>query len=76
MARTLEKGLTIDVAKCPRLDDGAYVLQRYVDNVDYCDSVTEQWIWSIGKHRLSGRILAATDARYYENPNYECLWLR
>jgi hypothetical protein len=76
MLRKLDEGQCIDVSKCPRMDDGSYLLQKYVDGVDYCDRERQEWIWSIGKHKLTGRIFAATDSRFYGDPNFECLWLR
>ena len=76
MLRKLDEGLCIDVSKCPRTDDGSYLLQKYVDGVDYCDRETEEWIWSIGRSAADGRVLAGTDSRYYLNPNFDCLWLR
>lgn len=72
----LEAGEIIDVSKFPRMDDGSFLLPIFMDDVDYCVANTDEWIWSIGKHKLSGRIFAAKDARFYQNPNYDCLWLR
>ena len=53
-----------------------YKLNGFVDGKDYCDSEREQWIWSIGKNNKTGEIFASTDTRFYQNPDYECLWLR
>lgn len=55
---------------------GVYRLQRFVDDVDYCVARTEEWIWSIGKRLEDGAIFASTDTRFYQNPAFECLWLR
>ena len=43
---------------------------------DFCVAAREAWIWSIGKRRSDGAVLASTDARFYEHPEFECLWLR
>ena len=59
-----------------QVDSSTYQLRRYVDGKDYCDPIRELWIWSIGKSMFDGRIMAATDARYYQDPSWECLFLR
>lgn len=85
MARKLETGECLDVEKM--LDpkhfdetgpafDNVYRLDRFVDDVDYCVASTEQWIWSVGRRLSDGAIFAATDGRFYQNPAFECLWLR
>jgi len=79
MARKLESGEALDVLAIGMLlpdHDGVYKLRTYIDDKDYCDAHLEAWIWSIGRSLLTGEILAATDARYYQNPDFECLWLR
>lgn len=53
-----------------------YILNAYFDGADYCDSATEQWIWSIGQRKSDGVILASTGTEFYQNPDFECLWLR
>ncbi len=79
MARKLITGEALDVRAIGKPlpgGPGLYVLDRYVDGKDYCDASEEAWIWSIGRSLADGRILAATDARFYQHPDYECLWLR
>jgi len=71
----------IDVASIGQLvEDGdmgcVYKLKEYIDGKDYCIKESETWIWSIGKHKVTGEIFASIDTRYYQNPDYECLWLR
>jgi hypothetical protein len=91
MARKLLAGEALDVrregapAQCP-LDlargatapagDTVFALRRFVDDVDYCDALLENWIWSIGREETTGRIFASTDARYYQADGFECLFLR
>lgn len=57
---------------------GIYTLPHgfFEEGKDYCDAQTEMWIWSIGRNYADGRIVASTDNRFYQNPDWECLWLR
>lgn len=55
---------------------GVFELRDFIEDVDYCDAVNERWVWSIGRHKIDGKIFAAFDARFYMNPDYTCLWLR
>lgn len=50
----------------------------YQDGLDYCDKVLELWVWSIGRHKETGAVVAALDDRFYrcEDSGYECIWLR
>ncbi len=80
MARKLLKGDAVDVSKCQRVEilEGVrdvYKLQTFVDDVDYCDSVREAWIWSIGRN-AAGEVYASTGGGFYQKPGWECLWLR
>jgi len=65
----------VDLSKNKREGD-YYVLERFVDDVDYCDLEKTAWIWSIGRRHSDGVILASTSADLYQNPDFECLWLR
>lgn len=76
MAEKLENGEAIDLADHKKNDAGDYILLNFQDGVDYCDSSKECWIWSIGEHCKTGEILASTDCRFYQNPDYKCLFLR
>lgn len=77
MQRKLDKSQVVDVAKFADKDtEGVYKLPDYAEGMDYCDALTEEWIRSIGKHLETGEILAAIDTRFYQNKEYECLWLR
>lgn len=83
MARKLVSGEALDVLALGAEVDvegegyaGLYKLRTFVDGKDYCDSLREAWIWSIGRSLATGEIFAATDTRYYGNPDFECLWLR
>ncbi len=84
MRRKLEKGEALDVEKllalaAPQpgaLYAGTFHLDRFVDDADYCVGSTEQWIYSIGRRKSDGEIFAALDSRFYQNPEFHCLWLR
>lgn len=77
MREKLDLGECIDVNKIGHsIGDGLFVLNSYQDGVDYCDAANEAWIWCIGKNIITGEILAAIDTRFYQNPHYNCLWLR
>lgn len=53
-----------------------FQLRRFVEGKDYCDRESERWIWSIGRERSTGVIIASTIADMYQNADYECLFLR
>lgn len=78
MEEKLRKLECMDVRVIGRTTDDpdVFVLSSYVSGVDYADAQTERWIWSIGEEKGTGVIRASTDGRYYQNPKYECLWLR
>lgn len=77
MKEKLDVGECLDVnAIGHSIGAGMYVLDSYEAGKDYCDAASEAWIWSIGRHAVSGKVFAAIDARFYQNPRYECLWLR
>lgn len=78
MKEALESGDCIDVTTIGRYDttSDVYVLDRFIDGVDYAESPRERWIYSIGRNKSDGKILAAFDTRFYLNPEVDCLWLR
>jgi len=75
MARKLEKGEAIDVS-IYRQPDGVYYLPDFIEGKDYCDAQRELWIWSIGRCKTTRTIMAAVDGRFYDRPDFTCLWLR
>lgn len=75
MQRKLDSGEAIDVSDCPR-EGPYYVLASCQEGKDYCDAVREVWIWSIGRRHSDGVVLASTRADLYQNPEFDCLWLR
>lgn len=76
MLEKVKSGECIDIGRNRKTSEGYYLLEKFVDNIDYCDTTTESWIWSIGKHRETGIIVASTDSIFYQNPQFECLFLR
>lgn len=76
MKEMVESKEAIDVSSCGRTPEGHYVLTSFVEDVDYCDAKLERWIWSIGRNRTTGQILASTSSEFYEHPDFECLFLR
>jgi hypothetical protein len=83
MAEKLSEGESFDISGCERTSDGSYILTGILaeeaeraEGTDFCDAKTESWVWSIGKNIKTGQVVAALDARYYQNPEYNCLWLR
>lgn len=89
MQRKLDAHEAIDVSKFPRTPEGDYILRprgqtragriltrEEVENMDLCDAQTEAWIWSVGVENGTGRILASVESKFYQHPDFECIWLR
>lgn len=76
MERKLQEGELIDVSQWPTPIVGVYALPGFIDGKDYADIKSEEWIWSIGRELETGRIFASTDTRFYDDNNFECLFLR
>ena len=77
MQEKLDANECIDVRTIGReIEPGLFLLHEFIEGVDYADTQTERWIWSIGQHKKSREIVASTDTCFYQNPEYECLWLR
>lgn len=76
MRHKIMDGEAIDISGCQRTKDGDYILKEFVENKDYCNAKTEQWMWSIGKHLETGVIYASYRTVYYQHKDYECLFLR
>ncbi len=75
MQEKLQSNEAIDLSSCKR-EGKYYIIENFVEGVDYCDWEKQWWIWSIGKRYSDGVILASTRADLYQNPEFECLWLR
>lgn len=75
MKEKLDSAEAVDVSECNR-EGSYYVLSKFRQDRDYCDAKTESWIWSIGRRHRDGVILASLQSDLYQNPDFECLWLR
>lgn len=77
MARQIASGQAIDLSRYPRTAEGEYIMSYLPSkNNTYCDSHNKTWIWSIGQHKETKQILASTNpSRFYNKPDYECMWL-
>jgi hypothetical protein len=76
MARKLRKGDAVDISNCPTTKEGYYMLDDFFEDKDYCDAVKEVWILSIGVNYATGQVLASTSSNLYQNPEFECIFLR
>lgn len=81
MEQKLRQGKVVDVNAigAPAGDEpGLFILRTadFEDGVDYCDFKNREWIRSIGRNKYSGAIYASTDTRFYQNDDWECIWLR
>lgn len=78
MIESITNGTCIDVTRVGTYDPGedVYVLATFDYDKDYCEVEKARWVWSIGRRRSDGAVLAAFDSRFYLHPDYVCLWLR
>ena len=76
MEEKIESGEAIYISDCPR--EGRYYRLTEIDTMaDYCDAKQEAWIWSIGQRWDDPSVIhASQDTSLYQNPDYECLFLR
>jgi len=75
MKDMLDKREAIDISSRPRIGD-YYVLDSFVEDVDYCDAKAERWIESIGEHKDTGQILASLQDDLHWDTDYISLYLR
>jgi len=76
MKNALRSGNAIDVRMLGvEVEPGVFRLSEFIPEVQYVDAEDEDFIRSIGKDLESGEILAAIDTRFYNNEDYECLYL-
>jgi hypothetical protein len=59
-----------------QLDEGMWQLKSFQDGKVYVDLANKRFIGSIGRSLFNNRIFAAVDARFVDNPSYECLYQR
>lgn len=75
MDKHIKDGECIDLSNARR-EGRYYIIEEFVEGMDYCDAKKERWIWSIGRRYSDGVVLASTDTDFYQNSLYECLFLR
>jgi hypothetical protein len=77
MRDALQSGDAIDVRMIGmEVEPGVFRLTEFVPDIEYVDAENEAFIQSIGKDLASGEILASTDGRFYNNDDYECIYLK
>lgn len=82
MKESLQKCQAIAVDQCGKeVEPGVFLLDERmrlhtIDGLDMCVKEREEWIWSVGVSQKDGRLYASTDSRFYQNPDYECVFLR
>ena len=76
MEKKVRDGEAVDLSECARNKSGDFILDTFDDDMDYCVLAAGSWIWSIGRDLKTGSVLASTTGKFYQNPEYECLWLR
>lgn len=75
MLHELEAGRAVDPGAAPRLGDD-FILGRLTPGLDYCVFDTGDWIWSIGRRKRDGLLLASTSMKFHHDPAFECVWAR
>lgn len=49
---------------------------QVIDDMDFRNMHTTMPIWSIGRRKSDGKILASYSGDLYMHPGFDCLWLR
>ncbi len=81
MRQELRSGEAFDVSGCRRTKEGDYILPRRMhppkrkDPKNYCDAKLAAWIWSIGRNKRTGQVVASLSGRFYQRRGWECVWL-
>ena len=83
LEREQRRGEVWDVSRCKRRTrDGDYVLPRKMyppkraEGRDYADIAHERYVWSIGRNKRTGAVIASLSGKFYQRPGWDCLWLR
>jgi len=82
MEQKFKRGEAVDLAILSRNFDGDYCLGRdskvldVIKDKELCDLKQEVWIKSVGRSKETGEIYASVTGKYYDNPAFECVWLR
>ena len=73
----IRHGTAIDVMTVgDQMDEGMWHLKSFQEGKVYVDLANKRYIGSIGRSLFNNRIFAAVDARFVDNPSYECLYQR
>lgn len=76
MENKIKKAEALDLSGCERTEEGDYIMESDPGDFDLCDAKAERWIWSVGKNKETGQIVASLGTKFYQNPAYDCIWLR
>jgi len=78
MEEMLKTGEALDLSKYPKNQEGDAILPPTlnIEGMELCYADTERWVWSVGRNPKTGEVLASTSSKFYEDPSFECLWLR
>jgi hypothetical protein len=82
MLRKLVSGTLTTLHDCDRTSEGDYVLTETLWErissleLDMCDGASEEWIRSVGRRKTDKVILASTSTKFYQNKDFDCIWLR
>lgn len=75
--KNLNSGNLIDVNDIGyEVENGVFKLNKFIKDSNYFDSVNNRNIFSIGRSLSTGEIFASYDTRYYNNDDYDTLYLR
>jgi hypothetical protein len=72
----IANGEAMDVSDFPMINGDYVITHNFVDGLDYFVTAEDDWIRSIGRRKADGVILASTSDKFYQHPDFECIWLR
>jgi hypothetical protein len=72
----IASGEAMDLSDFPQIDGDYVITNNFVDDIDYYVTAEDDWIRSIGRRKSDGVILASTSAKFYQHPDFDCIWLR
>ena len=84
LKRAIDDGTCLDLQKVGSIppewngpgDANVFEMSEYNPEMQYADSATGRWAWSIGRRIEDGRIFVAFDGRFYGNGSFDCLFMR
>jgi len=72
----IDSGEAIDLSDFPQTNGDYVITNNFVEGMDYYVTAENDWIRSIGRRKSDGVILASTSSKFYQHPDFECIWLR